>query len=102
MIPRLVRFYGGDPIRWLSEMPLVIVKACHHMIAPLSAEESILMVNRIGTTFGGDAGRAALEGWRQIASMAVPIPAERTYHTPEQVQAMGLKVFRPKSKPVPA
>lgn len=39
-MPRLVRFYGGDPLRWLAELPLGIVRACSRMLPKLEAEEA--------------------------------------------------------------
>lgn len=102
MIPRLVRFYGGNPMRWLAELPMVVVKACHRMIAPLSAEESLVTFQRVavGTgSFKEQVSHAVLAGWRTQADMpAADARPPREYPTADDLRAKGLKVFGPKPK----
>lgn len=52
MIARLTRFYGGDPWRWLAELPMGIVRACMRMLPRLQAEEAIEAAERVGVGSG--------------------------------------------------
>lgn len=108
MACRLARFYGGDPWRWLTEVPLGVVKAGMRWMTRLHAEESLRQTSEhfAGGGFGGETAKALIGQW--TAETMVPgrmtadeqRAARRVQQLPrtvEDVRRAGLRVFSPKA-----
>lgn len=86
-MPRLVRFYGGDPWRWLAELPLGIVRACARMLPTLEAEEAFAALAVRTGSLKEDGFNGFLRRWNKaIESMRGP--AARPH--PTQLAAAGI------------
>jgi len=66
----LVRFYGGDPLRWLTGIPSALVRAHLIMLPRLRADESLLSMQRTalgsGTMKSGPAHALAAAWVREV------------------------------------
>lgn len=89
-----MRFYGGDPMTWLSKTPHVVVHAHVQMLARLSAEESIRDVNvqLVANNSGIDSDdrRALLADWEAEANEGRRPRAARL--SPDDLAGMGIGV----------
>lgn len=96
-----MRFYGGDPVRWLAEIPLGIVRACTRMMPRLRAEESVLATERIGVGTGsvGAIGTDLLKAWHRDMTIDEPTAPTKKRATRADLEAMGIKVFGPPATP---
>lgn len=90
MIARLVRFYGGDPWRWLADLPLGIVRGCIRLIPQLQAEEAFAGAERVGIgtgSFKESDQKAVMRRWRD----ALPTTGRRASRaTPRTLAALGI------------
>lgn len=93
MIARLTRFYGGDPWRWLAELPLGVVRAMVKAIPKLQAEEALSAVQQVACGTGSFANkrdeRAVLDTWTRHAGIQRPAPVKAS---PEMLAAAGIGV----------
>lgn len=96
MIPGLVRFYGGDPVRWLTAIPMALVRAHAAMLPRLAAEESLLAVRRLSVGTGhlrADRVRSAIRGWEtQARPHGRPARAQKA--SPHLMRGAGIGIRR--------
>lgn len=65
-----MRFYGGDPMTWLSRTPLLVLRAHVVMMHRLKAEESLTAMTEVAMGSGtkkADAAERQLRHWQRAA-----------------------------------
>lgn len=98
-VPRLQRFYGGDVMTWLADVPVVVVEAFTRMLPRLQAEEALADAERMAVGAGNrtpEFNRSATTRWMATAGVK---RAVRKATSPEEFAAMGINVV---FEPVPA
>lgn len=70
MIPRLQRFFGGDPAWWLYEAPGALVRAFMAMLPRLDAEEALGRASVQALGSGSMKKRDAMKLERQLRRAA--------------------------------
>jgi hypothetical protein len=95
VLPRLVRFYGGDPMMWLERLPIRIVRDFAEMLPRLQAEESLLTADRVALgagTLKQDAARELGRRWeRATRDPGARDSRARVKLTPGDLAAMGIR-----------
>lgn len=88
MIPRLQRFYGGDPERWL-EIPVPVLAAYAEMYLRLDAEDRQARITDTGLGFGNVEETEAREVMATLARLTgrKARPADRG-----ELAAMGIAI----------
>lgn len=97
-----MRFYGGDPMRWLERTPSVVVQACLTMLPRLQAEESIASVNDASIAGGHvtpEHARSVVMKLQQQALGSAAPAARPERRDPSELRQRGFAVKRvPKRK----
>ena len=96
-MPRLVRFYGGDPMTWLEGTPSAVITACLEMLPKLEAEEQIDGVN-VTVLGSGNAEADSARVLKQKMEIAAAGRAGRKKADPGVLAAQGFAVRRVKRK----
>jgi hypothetical protein len=95
---RLLRFYGGNPVQWLAELPLGVVRACARMVPRLQAEEAFAGMTVHTGNVPEDAFKATTERWR-AALQPIGAKARRRAADPRRLSAIGIGYRRVKATP---
>lgn len=97
VVCELARFYpGADPWRWLSEIPLGVVKEARRLVPRLVAAEGLRMAMAISVAFGS-APQTRDEWIALVKDEGETAPVDRAARV-AQVEAAGIKVFGPKQR----
>lgn len=99
MIARLTRFYGGDPWRWFTEIPLAFVRACARMLPRLQAEEAFAGLAVNTGELKEDGFKAYQRQWSDAMRPIGAVTRERPRPNPAQLAAIGIGVRRVKVEP---
>ena len=91
-MPRLQRFYGGDPRFWLDEAPVAIVRAYAAMLPRLEAEEALRGWGLAMLGAGRVSAAAARRKERELMRAAHGRAARPARATPQAMAMMGIAV----------
>ena len=82
IVPSLVAFYGGDPLKWFAVYPLWLVTAFTEMLAPLKAEQQLRQIEAVSVPHMKQDAAQSL-----IRRLARRISRERPKTVAEQLMA---------------
>lgn len=91
IVARLVRFYGGDPMRWLAETPLAVIEAMLGALPRLEAGETLMAVQAHALGAGTMKPEDSKRMLREIEQAAGVRRAPRKL-SPEALAAIGIGV----------